>query len=93
MILLNRDPDDTGKARSVSPDEGMKLFEDNAYFNPHLLVNDAFKKHLRKQYISNLLERTTVYLVNTMPPPQETQRLIRSLVNIPQTSLDQGGKQ
>jgi hypothetical protein len=84
MILLKRDPDDAGKARSVSPDEGMKLFEDNAYFNPHLLVNDSFKKHLRKQYISSLLERTTVYLVNTTTLPQETQRLIRSLVNIPQ---------
>ena len=84
MILLKRDPDDTGKARSVIPDEGMKLFEENAYFNPHLLVNDPFKKHFRKQYISNPLELTTVYLVNTTTPPQETRRLIRSMVNVPQ---------
>lgn len=85
MIVLKRDPDDTSEARSIGIEDGLKLFEDNAYFNPHLLVNSSFKKRIRKQYISSLLQRTTVYLVNTTATAQETQRLIRSLANVPQT--------
>jgi ABC-type dipeptide/oligopeptide/nickel transport system ATPase component len=84
MILLKRDPGDTSEARSIGPEDGLKIFEENAYFNPHLLVNNSYKKHIRKQYITSLLDRTIVYLVNTTSTPQETQRLIRSLANVPQ---------
>ena len=86
MIILKRDPMDKNEARSLLPEEGLLLFEENNYFNPHLLVNNPYKKHIRKRYITNLLERTTVYLVNTINTPQETQRLIRSLSNVPQSS-------
>jgi hypothetical protein len=85
MIILKRDHDDTNVARSLGPEDGLALFEENAYFNPHLLVMNSFKKHIRKQYITSLLERTTVYLVNTTGTAQETQRLIRSLANVSQT--------
>jgi hypothetical protein len=85
MILLKRDPGDTNGARSLGPEDGLKIFEENAYFNPHLLVNNSYKKHIRKQYITSLLDRTTVYLVNTTTTAQETQRLIRSLANVSQT--------
>jgi hypothetical protein len=85
MILLKRDPNDASEARSLGPEDGLKIFEENAYFNPHLLVNNTYKKHIRKQYITSLLDRTTVYLVNTTNTAQETQRLIRSLSNVPQT--------
>ena len=84
MIILKRDPKDTSEARSLLPEEGLALFEENNYFNPHLLVNNTYKKHIRKTYITNLLERTTVYLVNTTNTAQATQRLIRSLANVPQ---------
>ena len=84
MILLKRDPGDTSEARSIGPEDGLKIFEENAYFNPHLLVNNSYKKHIRKQYITSLLDRTIVYLVNTTSTAQETQRLIRSLANVPQ---------
>jgi hypothetical protein len=85
MILLKRDPGDTNGARSLGPEDGLKIFEENGYFNPHLLVNNSYKKHIRKQYITSLLDRTTVYLVNTTTTAQETQRLIRSLANVSQT--------
>ena len=85
MIILKRDPDDPDTARSLSLEEGLSLFEKNDYFNPHLLVKNPYKKHIRKQYITSLLERTTVYLVNTIHTAPETQRLIRSLANVPQT--------
>jgi len=84
MIILKRDPDDPDTARSLSMEEGLALFEENDYFNPHLLVKNPYKKHIRKQYITSLLERTTVYLVNTIHTAPETQRLIRSLANVPQ---------
>jgi hypothetical protein len=85
MILLKRDPGDTNEVRSIGPEDGLKLFEENAYFNPHILVNNSYKKHIRKHYITSLLDRTTVYLVNTTNTAQETQKLIRSLSNVPQT--------
>jgi hypothetical protein len=84
IILLKRDPADTTPARSLLLEEALVLFEENNYFNPHLLVNNPYKKHIRKQYITRLLERTTVYLVNTINPAPETQRLIRSLANVSQ---------
>jgi len=84
MLVLKRDPADKDEARSLLPEEALELFEVNNYFNPHLLVNNPYKKQIRKRYITNLCDRTTVYLVNTTKPAQETQRLIRSLANVHQ---------
>ena len=86
MIILKRDPADSSEARSLLPEEALVIFEKNNYFNPHLLVNSPYKKHIRKRYVTTLLERTTVYLVNTTNTAPVTQRLIRSLANVPQGS-------
>ncbi len=85
IIVLKRDPADTTISRTLDPDTGLKLFTENNYFNPHLLVRDAFKSRIRNRYVSDLLNRTTVYQVNTTGTPVETQKMIRSLVGIPQT--------
>lgn len=85
IIVLKRDPLDSTVSRTLDPDTGLKLFVENYYFNPHLLVRDAFKTRIRNRYVAELLDRTTVYQVNTTGTPRETQKMIRSLVGIPQS--------
>jgi hypothetical protein len=84
IIVLKRDPADETISRTLDPDTGLKLFIENNYFNPHLLVHNAFKTRIRNRYVAELLERTAVYQVNTTGTPQETQMMIRSLAGIPQ---------
>jgi hypothetical protein len=79
IIVLKRDPADPTIARTLDPDTGRELFVENNYFNPHLLVHNPFKDRIRKRYVSELLNRTTVYQVNTIGTPAETQKMIRSL--------------
>ncbi|OPX63939.1 MAG: hypothetical protein A4E34_00766 [Methanoregula sp. PtaU1.Bin006] len=85
IIVLKRDPADPVISRTLDPETGLKLFISNNYFNPHLLVSNPFKTRIRNRYVSGLLNRTTAYLVNTTGTPRETQKMIRSLVGIPQS--------
>lgn len=85
IIVLKRDPADTTISRTLDPDTGLKLFIENNYFNPHILVHSPFKARIRNRYVSELLNRSTVYQVNTTGTPQETQKMIRSLVGLPQS--------
>jgi len=85
IIVLKRDPADTTISRTLDPETGLQLFIGNNYFNPHLLVSNPFKTRIRNRYVSELLNRTTAYLVNTTGTPRETQKMIRSLVGIPQS--------
>jgi hypothetical protein len=84
IIVLHRDPADSTISRTLDPTTGLKLFVANNYFNPHLLVSTPFKTRIRNRYVADLLERTTVYQVNTTGTPKETQKMIRSLAGIPQ---------
>jgi hypothetical protein len=85
IIVLKRDPADTTISRTLDPGTGLKLFVEHNYFNPHLLVNTPAKTRIRNRYVADLLNRTTVYQVNTTGTPQETQKMIRSLVGIAQS--------
>ena len=84
IIVLKRDPDDRNTVQTLNPEVALKMFEECHYFNPHLLVNNSYKKVIRTRYLTDLLNRTTVYLVNTTGTPAETQRMIRSLASVPQ---------
>jgi hypothetical protein len=84
LIVLKQDPADPNVAQSLDPETAMKLFIEKNYFNPHLLVSNSFKKHLRDRYIGDLLNRTQCYCVNTTGTPEETQKLIRSLAGVKQ---------
>jgi hypothetical protein len=86
IIVLKRDPSDPTTVQSLNPDIALQVFSDNNYFNPHLLVNNPFKKEIRTKYLRDLLARTTVYMVNTTGTPAETQKLIRSLANVSQSA-------
>jgi hypothetical protein len=85
IIVLKRDPADSTISRTLDPETGLKLFVENKYFNPHILVHNPSKTRIRNRYVAELLNRTTVYQVNTTGTPQETQKMIRSLVGIPQS--------
>lgn len=84
IIVLKRDPEDRNTVQTLNPEVALKLFEEHHYFNPHLLVNNSYKTAIRTRYLTDLLNRTTVYLVNTTGTPAETQRMIRSLASVPQ---------
>ena len=86
IIVLKRDPADATTVQSLNPDIALRLFSDNNYFNPHLLVNNPFKKEIRTKYLRDLFSRTTIYMVNTTGTPSETQKLIRSLANVSQAA-------
>ena len=86
IIVLKRDPDDRNTVQTLNPEIALRLFEENHYFNPHLLIQDNYKRAIRTRYLTDLLNRTTVYLVNTTGTPAETQHLIRSLASVPQSS-------
>jgi hypothetical protein len=85
IIVLKRDPADSTVSRTLDPETGLKLFMENRYFNPHILVHNPSKTRIRNRYVAELLGRTTVYQVNTSGTPQETQKMIRSLVGISQS--------
>jgi hypothetical protein len=85
IIVLKRDPADSTISRTLDPETGQQLLVKNNYFNPHLLVHNPFKERIRNRYVAELLDRATVYEVNTTGTPQETQKMIRSLAGIPQS--------
>src|SRR5208337_1697695 len=84
IIVLRRAPADENVVQTLDPETGLKFFAENNYFNPHLLVRNPSKTLIRNQYVADLLDRTTVYLVNTAGTPAETQKWIRSLVGVSQ---------
>lgn len=79
MIVLKRDPSDSRNLRPFDKEEGMELFTENNYFNPHLLVTNSHKTRMRDQFIADFLDRTQCYLVNTTGSPEDSQNLIRSI--------------
>lgn len=82
IIILKRDPLDKVIHKRLSPEEALKITEENRYFNPHFLVDNEFKRKLRNNFFLNLFKRTNVYLINTIQSPEETQALIRRILNL-----------
>lgn len=85
IVVLKRDFTDENSVQTLDPETGLLFFEENHYFNPHLLVNNSDKARIRNRYVADLMSRTNVYLVNTRGTPVETQRWIRSLVGVSQS--------
>jgi len=82
IVILKRDPTDKLIHKSLLPEEALKIAEENRYFNPHFLVDNEFKRKLRNSFFLNLFKRTNVYLINTTQSPEETQALIRRILNL-----------
>jgi len=79
MILLKRDAQDARRVTRVEPDEALNFLESQDFCNPHLLVRDARKTSIRRNFFKELLERVEIHMVNTVSPPRETNDVIKEL--------------
>lgn len=80
IILLKRDPNDKQVVTELTEKEALEYLLANNFCNPHQLVTDKRKIELRKNFFHQYLRQTSVYMVNTTSPPQETQQRIRKIV-------------
>jgi hypothetical protein len=80
VIILKRDPEDEEITRRLAPDEALKILEENGYYNPHLLVRNEFKRGLRSGFFRALFTRVPAFMVNTIKPPDVSQRAIGDLI-------------
>jgi hypothetical protein len=78
-IILQRDAEDKEVVKRLEPAKALVLLEDNNYYNPHLLIKNEFKRNLRKRFFQALLDRTDVYLVNTIGSPEESHQIIKEI--------------
>jgi hypothetical protein len=82
LIILKRDATDPELVRELSLVQALALLERCNYFNPHLLVNNPFKRRLRKAFFGALLHRVAVYVVNTTDEAEQSQELIRKIIGL-----------
>ena len=80
IILLKRDPEDKKIVASLTAKEALRYLLANNFCNPHQLVTDRRKLELRKNFFHQYFKQTSIHMINTTPPPQETQRRIREIV-------------
>jgi hypothetical protein len=84
IILLKRDSAKDAIVTKMSAKEGLAYLVKNDFCNPHLLVRDARKTELRKEFFRRFLSKADVFLVNTRQSPQESQQAIRQILGITQ---------
>lgn len=82
LIILKRDTTDLEFVRGLTAAQALTMFERNNYFNPHFLVNTPFKRRLRKAFFRALLQRVSVYIVNTTDEPEQSQKRIRKIIGL-----------
>lgn len=80
VILLKRNRADKKVVSRLTAKEALRFLVENGFCNPHLLVRDKRKLELRTNSFRELFKRTECYLVNTVPPPLETQTCIREII-------------
>jgi hypothetical protein len=80
IILLKRDPKDRKIVTRLTEKEALQYLLANNFCNPHQLVTDQRKLELRKNFFHQYFKQTRIDMVNTISPPQETQRRIREII-------------
>lgn len=81
IILLKRDYSDPEKVIRMAPSDALKYLEDNDFCNPHQLIRDERRSNLRKQFFLRYLSLCDVFMVNTTSSAEDTQELIRKIIN------------
>ncbi len=76
-ILLKRDQEDETIVKKLKPNEAVRHMEKVGFCNPHLLVKDPRKNHLRTQFFKEFFGHLETYLVNTTMSPIETHKVIK----------------
>jgi len=80
VMLLKRDPKDKKIVTDLTEEEALEYLLAHNFCNPHQLVTDKRKLELRKTFFHQYFKQTSIHMVNTTPPPKETQRMIREVV-------------
>lgn len=80
IIHLKRDPEDDKIFRELDACEALDFIRKNDFCNPHQLVQNKRKNHLREDFFKKLYERTDVYLINTTASIQENREQIKDIV-------------
>ncbi|MFP3984453.1 MAG: HPr kinase/phosphorylase [Candidatus Bathyarchaeia archaeon] len=81
-IVLKRDPEDDTIVKKLTPKEAVEYMKTVSFCNPHLLVKDPRKDFLREKFFQEFFSRLETYLVNTTPPPIETHKIIRKILEV-----------
>ena len=81
VFLLKRDAGDRVPIRKLTPEEGLAYLLKNDLCNPHQIIWNAHKEKIRSNFFSEFLSNCEIYLVNTIKTAQETQELIRNIIN------------
>lgn len=81
IILLKRDQSDPERYRTITPAEALKYLEENDFCNPHQLIRDERRMELRRKFFFRYLSLCNVFLVNTTSAAEDTQELIRKIIN------------
>jgi len=79
-VLLRRNPEDGTIVEKLTPEEAVAYMETTGFCNPHLLVKDQRKNHLRRRFFREFFSRLEIYLVNTTLPAIETHQAIKEEV-------------
>jgi serine kinase of HPr protein (carbohydrate metabolism regulator) len=82
IILLKRDPNDETVAKNLTAEEALQYMIHHDFCNPHQLLRNSRKLELRIDFFRQLFEKTEIYLVNTTPPPKQTQDEIRRVLDL-----------
>ena len=77
-VLLRRNPEDGTIVEKLTPEEAVAYMETTGFCNPHLLVKDQRKNHLRRRFFREFFSRLEIYLVNTTLPAIETHQAIKA---------------
>ena len=80
-VILIRDKEKPFVVKQIDPEEALEITVSHSFFNPHLLVNDERKMRIRREFFKKFFELSTVYVVNTVTPPEVTNRNILKLVS------------
>ena len=80
-IVLKRDPEDKTIVSRLSPEEATRYIERVDFCNPHMLVKDARKMNLRRQFFKEFFTPLETYVVNTSALVFEAHRTIRGILD------------
>ena len=81
VFILKRDSSDERVIYKLSPEEAIDYISNHYYCNPYQMVRNDRKIKLRTNFFMELFSMVSVYMVNTVKPPEETQGEIRKLVD------------
>jgi hypothetical protein len=79
VIMLRRDPNE-GLVETLDPNEAWEYIRKNDLCNPHQIISDRRKLKMRERFFKKFFGSSNVNLINTVRPPEETQKIIRDIV-------------